>query len=84
MKLGEWQEALQGVNEKSIAAVLLCYAAAADHDPQWYKAWHAWAYMNFETVLFYKHQHQDGSGEQKSGTLKNTEVCILNTFLCSL
>ncbi|KAK6628142.1 hypothetical protein RUM43_001953 [Polyplax serrata] len=73
LKLGEWQEALQGVNEKSIAAVLLCYAAAADHDPQWYKAWHAWAYMNFETVLFYKHQQQDGSGEQKLGTIKNSE-----------
>lgn len=75
LKLGEWQEALQGVNEKSISAVLMCYASAADHDPLWYKAWHAWAYMNFETVLFYKHQQQEITGETKSGTGKNAEVC---------
>lgn len=35
------------------------FAAATEHDPQWYKAWHAWAYMNCETVLLYKHQQED-------------------------
>nr|CAD7392941.1 unnamed protein product [Timema cristinae] len=58
LKLGQWQESLQGINENSIPAVLQYYAAATDHDGTWYKAWHAWAYMNFETVLFYKHQQQ--------------------------
>ncbi|KAK7869671.1 hypothetical protein R5R35_010033 [Gryllus longicercus] len=56
LKLGQWQESLQGINERSIPAVLQYYAAATDHDTTWYKAWHAWAYMNFETVLFYKQQ----------------------------
>lgn len=56
VKLGEWQESLQGINEESISAVLQYYAAATDHDETWYKAWHSFAYMNFETVLFYKHQ----------------------------
>ncbi|XP_071445181.1 serine/threonine-protein kinase mTOR [Hetaerina americana] len=69
LKLGEWQEALQGINEHSIPAVLQYYAAATDHDPTWYKAWHAWAYMNFETVLFYKHQSGGNNcGESSSGT----------------
>uniref|UniRef100_A0A8D9ABA5 Serine/threonine-protein kinase TOR n=1 Tax=Cacopsylla melanoneura TaxID=428564 RepID=A0A8D9ABA5_9HEMI len=56
VKLGEWQESLQGIIEESISAVLQYYAAATDHDEAWYKAWHSFAYMNFETVLFYKHQ----------------------------
>ncbi|CAB3378482.1 Hypothetical predicted protein [Cloeon dipterum] len=56
LKLGEWQEAIQGITEESIPAVLQYYSAATDHDSGWYKAWHAWAYMNFETVLFYKQQ----------------------------
>ncbi|XP_059477089.1 serine/threonine-protein kinase mTOR [Neocloeon triangulifer] len=63
LKLGEWQESIQGINEESIPAVLQYYAAATDHDGGWYKAWHAWAYMNFETVLFYKQQQQTVVGE---------------------
>lgn len=77
MKLGEWQEALQGVNEKCISAVLIYYAAATDHDPQWYKAWHAWAYMNFKTVLFYKHQQQDNSVENKMVDISDFDSAVL-------
>lgn len=58
LKLGQWQESLHGINEHTIPAVLQYYATATDHDAAWYKAWHAWAYMNFETVLFYKQQQQ--------------------------
>lgn len=35
VKLGEWQESLQGINEESISAVLQYYAAATDHDETW-------------------------------------------------
>ena len=58
LKLGQWQETLQGVNENSIPAILQYYAAATEHDNSWYKAWHAWAVMNFETCLFFRHQQQ--------------------------
>ncbi|XP_012282445.1 serine/threonine-protein kinase mTOR isoform X2 [Orussus abietinus] len=61
LKLGEWLESLRGINEHSIPAVLSYYAAATEHDPTWYKAWHAFAYTNFETVLFYKHQQGESS-----------------------
>ena len=54
LKLGCWQESLQGLQESSIPTVLQYYAAATEHDSSWYKAWHSWAVMNFETVLFYK------------------------------
>lgn len=53
LKIGAWQETLQGINENSIPSILKCYKQATEHDPKWYKAWHAWAYMNFATVLFY-------------------------------
>lgn len=59
LKLGAWQESLQGITEESIPTILQCYAMSTDHDPSWYKAWHSWAYMNFETVLFYKHQNEN-------------------------
>ncbi|KAL1122375.1 hypothetical protein AAG570_003780 [Ranatra chinensis] len=65
MKLGLWQEQLQGINEHSIAAILQCYLTATQHDPTWYKAWHAWAYMNFQTVLFYKNNQPQLVTEQQ-------------------
>lgn len=71
LKLGEWLEALSGINENSISAVLSYYAAATEHDPSWYKAWHAFAYMNFETVLFYKHQQGDNYSENGPGNGMN-------------
>ncbi|KAJ0174518.1 hypothetical protein K1T71_009626 [Dendrolimus kikuchii] len=63
LKLGSWCESLRGIKERSIPEILRNYAAATELAPDWYKAWHAWAYMNFETVLFYKHQDTIGNGQ---------------------
>lgn len=72
LKLGSWCEALQEINELSIPEILRNYAAATILAPEWYKACHTWACMNFETVLFYKQQDNisessvaGGSGEKK-------------------
>ncbi|XP_021189764.3 serine/threonine-protein kinase mTOR isoform X2 [Helicoverpa armigera] len=64
LKLGSWCESLLGINELSIPEILRNYEAATDLSSDWYKAWHAWAYMNFETVLFYKHQDANITGGQ--------------------
>lgn len=61
MKLGQWQHNLDGVTEASIPNILKCYLSATEYDNEWYKAWHAWAYMNFETVLFYKQQNEQNA-----------------------
>lgn len=66
LKLGYWQEELQGLTELSIPDVLKCYDSATFHDPSWYKAWHSWAYMNFETVLFYKHQQNKSQSNEQT------------------
>ncbi|PNF25178.1 Serine/threonine-protein kinase mTOR, partial [Cryptotermes secundus] len=71
LKLGQWQESLHGINEHTIPAVLQYYATATDHDATWYKAWHAWAYMNFETVLFYKQQQQQQQQTNEVGGTAN-------------
>ncbi|KAM9299260.1 serine/threonine-protein kinase mTOR [Gastrophryne carolinensis] len=65
LKLGEWQLSLQGINECTIPNVLEYYNAATEHDPAWYKAWHAWAVMNFEAVLHFKHQNQPRDEKKK-------------------
>ena len=54
LKLGSWQESLQGLQESSIPTVLQYYTASTEYDSSWYTAWHSWAVMNFETVQYYK------------------------------
>lgn len=72
LKLGDWQTALQGYSEKSIPQILQYYAAATDNDRNCYKAWHAWAYMNFETVLYYKSQQSSGAEGANNGNICRT------------
>lgn len=45
---------MEGISRTSIVPVLRSYQQATEFDPQWYKAWHAWAYMNFQTIKKYK------------------------------
>ncbi|KPJ18652.1 Serine/threonine-protein kinase mTOR [Papilio machaon] len=68
LKLGSWCESLLGINELSIPEILRNYAAATNLSSDWYKAWHAWAYMNFETVLFYKHQETNNDNSETKKT----------------
>uniref|UniRef100_A0A8C6M5E7 Serine/threonine-protein kinase TOR n=1 Tax=Nothobranchius furzeri TaxID=105023 RepID=A0A8C6M5E7_NOTFU len=78
LKLGEWQLSLQGINESTIPKVLQYYSNSTEHDRNWYKAWHAWAVMNFEAVLHYKHQNQGRDEKKKlrhaSGASANSEA----------
>ncbi|XP_050299177.1 serine/threonine-protein kinase Tor [Anthonomus grandis grandis] len=68
LKLGTWQENLEGINATTIRSVLKCYEKATEFDKDWYKAWHSWAYINFETVLFYKNKQEKANenGQQIS------------------
>uniref|UniRef100_A0A224XHF0 Serine/threonine-protein kinase TOR n=1 Tax=Panstrongylus lignarius TaxID=156445 RepID=A0A224XHF0_9HEMI len=86
MKLGSWQEQLQGINEQSIPAILQCYMTATHHDKSWYKAWHAWAYMNFQTVLFYKNhqQLQNMSEDQKAQQVSQFTIPAVEGFFKSI
>lgn len=74
LKLGEWQESLEGVKEHSIGPILKCFQQATEHYPLWYKAWHSWAYMNFETVLFYKNEMLAKNGGQVNKVDKTSDV----------
>lgn len=84
LKLGEWQEGLHGLNETSIPQVIQYYSEATKHDKVWYKAWHAFAYLNYEAVNFYKQQKAAGdssvmtpgdiAGKAPNGNDDNTDV----------
>ncbi|KAI6250061.1 Serine/threonine-protein kinase tor2 [Erysiphe necator] len=52
LKQGEWQVALKkgDWSHDSVSEILDSYHAAANFNPNWYKAWHSWALANFEIV----------------------------------
>ncbi|XP_077998557.1 serine/threonine-protein kinase mTOR-like [Glandiceps talaboti] len=72
LKLGEWQQSLNGINDDTIPEILQYYESSTEHDRNWYKAWHAWALMNYEAVLYYKHQ-QSQSPQQNGGQSDTTQ-----------
>lgn len=78
LKLGTWQESLEGINSTSIRSVLKCYEKATEFDKDWYKAWHAWAYINFETVILYRNkQEKENENVQSNKTERpNQEIDI--------
>ncbi|CAL4086221.1 unnamed protein product, partial [Meganyctiphanes norvegica] len=63
LKMGDWYEELNGLNEENINTILTYYTHAKDTDEACYKAWHAYAYMNFEAILFYKNRADAVSAE---------------------
>jgi FKBP12-rapamycin complex-associated protein len=62
LKLGEWQFAMkESLDDTSIPQICASFKAATECDTNWYKAWHAWALINFEVVSHYskKNASQD-------------------------
>ncbi|CAH0725575.1 unnamed protein product, partial [Brenthis ino] len=82
LKLGSWCESLQEINELSIPEILRNYASATYNAPEWYKACHAWACMNFETVLFYKQQDNISESSTAGGSSekKISRAEFINTY----
>ncbi|KAL1494336.1 hypothetical protein ABEB36_009951 [Hypothenemus hampei] len=90
LKLGTWQENLEGINSISVRSVLNCYEKATEYDKDWYKAWHAWAYINFETVLLHRNKqekendaNQGSEGTQETDINEHT-VCAVRGFFKSI
>jgi serine/threonine-protein kinase mTOR len=52
LKQGEWQVAFNKGDWRHdhVDEILASYSAATTFNPNWYKAWHAWALANFEIV----------------------------------
>lgn len=64
LKLAEWQLAFhdQQLERVPIPSVLSSLRLCTDLEPRSYKAWHAWALMNFHVVEYYtRHKHSQSS-----------------------
>ncbi|XP_076064565.1 serine/threonine-protein kinase Tor isoform X2 [Oratosquilla oratoria] len=93
LKLGDWYEQLHGLNEENISTILNYYTYAKDTDEACYKAWHAYAYVNFEAILFYKnkeagkgdgHWEDAGTPSRKKKTASDFTVPAVKGFIRSI
>lgn len=71
MKLGLWQYGLQGLTDQTLKGILGCYEKATKYDPNWYKAWHSYAYMNFKVIQTHNLQGQKQGSEGSVTTNPN-------------
>ena len=65
LKLGDWRNHLDEKNQThtTISTILQYYELATTKDRGWYKAWHAWAFMNFQALLLF----EQGAGTCRAG-----------------
>ena len=57
LKLGKWRKAkADKLDENSIQLMISSFKSATEYDPNWHKAWHEWAYINFEVLTEYDKQ----------------------------
>ena len=82
-RLGQWQESLHGITDPTVPVILQCYEEATVYDSNWYKAWHAWAVMNFEACLFYRHRNNEILQQQQPGTNEIVKTGILSPQMIS-
>ena len=71
LKLGAWQRTLLqqhaaqapdgGAGETAMCSIVVCLREATELRSDWYKAWHAYALMNFEVLTHYERQGVPGS-----------------------
>jgi len=54
--------------------VIQYYEEATKHDKNWYKAWHLFAYLNYEAVLFYKQQRLAATDVTPAATASSDSV----------
>jgi FKBP12-rapamycin complex-associated protein len=56
LRIGEWQNVMRedSRDERVLPDTLRSYLAATHYDRNWYKAWHAWAFANFEVVSYHE------------------------------
>jgi len=59
------------------------YTEATRYDKERYKAWHAFAYANYEAVLFYKQQKMSPETESSDGTTKQATEELRDVSLWS-
>jgi FKBP12-rapamycin complex-associated protein len=70
LRQGEWLISLNKDDwqHNNFEDILMTYAQASKYNPEWYKAWHAWALANFEIVqvLASKNDGEPSREDQKS------------------
>ena len=81
LKLGDWERTMSdSLDDMKISEICHSYAVATESDSQWYKAWHAWALMNFEAVDHYEKQ----TGEDSRAKIKKHLIPAAEGFFRSI
>lgn len=83
LKLGDWRTQLdeRHLTSATIGTVLQFFQKATEYDRSWYKAWHSWAYMNFQALLEHK-QLTTTNALDSNG--KNCPCCFVFVLLLLL
>lgn len=82
LRLGLWQKKLykQYNSDEQIRQTLHYLKSATIFDPNWYKAWHYWALMNYEMVHLLQKGNDEPGNLGYSGLSADIDTFILNAI----
>jgi FKBP12-rapamycin complex-associated protein len=85
LKQGEWQTSLIDGDwrNEAVPDILNSYHAATRYNQSWYKAWHAWALVNFEVVTALS-SHRDRNVELPTNVIHGHVVPAIEGFFKSI
>lgn len=86
LRQGEWQMALHKDDWQysKVQEILASYSQATKYNPQWYKAWHAWALANFEIVQKLTSRTEGQGGKVDQATIIEHVVPAIQGFFKSI
>ncbi|KAH9072320.1 atypical/PIKK/FRAP protein kinase [Lactarius deliciosus] len=84
-KQGEWQmELSDNWATRNVKDILHSYLLATHFDPNWYKAWHTWAFANFEVVNHLLNQAEVNAADIMGTTLVPHIIPAVQGFFRSI
>jgi len=73
LKLGRWLYDIdEGMKDSNISQIISYYHVAKENHKDWYKAWNAWAYANYEAIQYYKNNSLSSTTSRQTSSRTNS------------
>nr|QHX41461.1 serine/threonine-protein kinase mTOR [Halisarca dujardinii] len=82
-RLGDWQVSLSSdLSPREVTEIIESYHLATRHNPRSYKAWHAWAFMNYEALNLQRY-HGNAATPTEGKAQQSSSIDMTISYACA-